>query len=1190
MEEYAEELRTPPVALIALVGCPELHQAISTHLHSDQPPINTLAMPDFGSIYSLLPPKKEKSAADSSNGPAPGIIKRDWLLKHRTRIPAVVAALFSYSQISGDPTQWLQVCTDLENLKFVTRGRNIKLVLIIVQETPMDEISEERMTALRKRAEVESKHVIAITPNTSEFTQSLNRLAIIFAELATIYYRDEGRRVRTRIERKGYGSVEINIRYYFKVSVYAEFRRDWAEALRSYEDAYHTLREMVATSTRLPATQRLVELKTIAELLHFKISTLMLHGGKVMEAVTWFRLHNTSYRRLVGSSDVAFLHWEWMSRQYLVFAELLETSAAMNQAIPALVFGVADKLLTEWEFLPAYYYQLAASYLKEKRSCLEFSFSMMETSDELNSSDDSVIPSVYMGQFARLLEQDGGLATHPLTDEEYIRFTLAEGKRFQDSFEIIALNKKSFESYSNLKVQRMASYCGFQMAMEYFSLNDLCNAKEIFDRVAALYRQEGWIDLLWEALGYLRECSKRQLSVVGFVEYSLEMAALPILYDTEYQSFKRKECGPAGPASHSQRENIHKEVFGLVMGESEIQSGGETMVLEVSRDNPILLEIDIVSPLRIVLLASIAFHEQTVKPGVPTLMTLSLLSQLPLPVEIDQLEVQFNQADCNFTIINGQAHLNSEPISGQSGIRTESSSALVLATNKWLRLTYDIKPEQSGKLECVSVLATLGPNFKICCRAESPASMNSLPLWKFEDQVETFPTKDPALAFTGQKAIQVEEPDPQVDLSLDASGPALVGERFVVSVKLVSKGHPIYSGELKINLVDVRGGGLFSPREMEVSSSMDSHHVELIGVGGSGREEESNSESDTIIKLQHSFGLLSVPPIKDGESWSCKLEIKWHRPKPIMLYVSLGYSPQGAEPAAPKVNVHKSLQIEGKTALSISHQFKLPFRRDPLLLSGIKSNDSEESALLPANETSILIVTARNCSEVPLQILSASVGSEDGDDNRGHSCTKQHGNKEFENPAFLVPGEEFKRVFSVTPEPNTLLLQMGTLYLRWRRDSGQLESSDCHPDNEVLTKHKLPDVKVELPPLVVTLECPAHAILGTPFTYFVKIRNTTQLLQEIKFTSADSQSFVMSGSHNDTVFVLPKTEHVLSYMLVPLSSGLHQLPRVLISSTRYSAGFQPSLAASAIFIYPSTPRFMINDAADHGVLEPVTSN
>jgi hypothetical protein len=153
--------------------------------------------------------------------------------------------------------------------------------------------------------------------------------------------------------------------------------------------------------------------------------------------------------------------------------------------------------------------------------------------------------------------------------------------------------------------------------------------------------------------------------------------------------------------------------------------------------------------------------------------------------------------------------------------------------------------DQSGKLECISVIAKIGTHFTICCRAESPASMEDLPLWKFEDRVETSPTKDPALAFTGQKAAQVEEPDPQVDLNLGATGPALVGESFLVPVTVISMGHAVYSGELKINLVDVRGGGLFSPREAE-PYSLDSHHVELVGISGPEGEDESQLGTDEI--------------------------------------------------------------------------------------------------------------------------------------------------------------------------------------------------------------------------------------------------------------------------------------------------------------------------------------------------------
>lgn len=114
MEEYPEELRTPPVPLITLVGCPELHSTISAHLNSDKPPINTLALPDFDKISVFA---KRKDSADLSSPPA-GILKRDWLLKHRTKIPAVAVALFSSDHVSGDPAQWLQLSTLIDHLKY----------------------------------------------------------------------------------------------------------------------------------------------------------------------------------------------------------------------------------------------------------------------------------------------------------------------------------------------------------------------------------------------------------------------------------------------------------------------------------------------------------------------------------------------------------------------------------------------------------------------------------------------------------------------------------------------------------------------------------------------------------------------------------------------------------------------------------------------------------------------------------------------------------------------------------------------------------------------------------------------------------------------------------------------------------------------------------------------------------------
>ncbi|KAL9366091.1 hypothetical protein Peur_037290 [Populus x canadensis] len=212
------------------------------------------------------------------------------------------------------------------------------------------------------------------------------------------------------------------------------------------------------------------------------------------------------------------------------------------------------------------------------------------------------------------------------------------------------------------------------------------------------------------------------------------------------------------------------------------------------------------------------------------------------------------------------------------------------------------------------------------------------------------------------------------------------------------------------------------------------------------------------------------------------------------------------------------------------------------------------------------------------------------DDGIERPCTLEHSGMDILHPAHLVRGEEFKKVFTVIPEVESSCLDLGSFSLRWRRNSEMEDLSTSAATQEwVLTKHKLPDVKAELPPLVLNLEFPPYAaVLGDPLMYSVKIRNQTRLLQEVKFSLGDAQGFVLSGSHSDTVFVLPKSEHALSFKLVPLASGPQQLPQVTVISARYSAAFQPSNASSTVFVFPSKPQFKTTDIRDNKS-EPVAA-
>lgn len=64
-----------------------------------------------------------------------------------------------------------------------------------------------------------------------------------------------------------------------QVAVYAEFRRDWAEALRFYEDAYHTLREVCLLCSSKLITNFLLSFLfgLLALFVYFLCSRLLLH-------------------------------------------------------------------------------------------------------------------------------------------------------------------------------------------------------------------------------------------------------------------------------------------------------------------------------------------------------------------------------------------------------------------------------------------------------------------------------------------------------------------------------------------------------------------------------------------------------------------------------------------------------------------------------------------------------------------------------------------------------------------------------------------------------------------------------------------------------------------------------------------------------------------------------------------------
>lgn len=1167
-----------------------------------QLPINTLALPDFTKVAVIG--GKERKAADARLPPPVGILKIDWLWKHRTRVPAALIVLLTREEVYGDPAQWAQVCTNLDTIKNIIRGRNTKLVVVVVQSTFSNgDVVEDRMLALRKRAEVDPKYLLTfVSQELSEQKRSLARVGSILAESVNTFYREEGRRIKLRLEKRTFSSIELSVRYNFKVAVYAEFRRDWVESLKSYETAYSLLQEIVTTPIELQPIQRLVELKAVAEQLHFKVSTLLLHGGKEAEAVKWFRQHMTFYKCLVGPVEGSFMHWSWVSKQFLVLGDLLQNSLAKVVTPPQTSSAVLpESPVTERELQPGYYYQVAARFILERRRSFESVSSMFDSFegepvvDVLEGPAEEVGPPLYVGQSPCLLSRGTSFDVQCPTEREFMYHAVLQERMFPHSAAAINLLKRAYEQYKLIQAGRMVYRVASEMGRVYFNARDYANAKQLFDTVAGMYRQEAWVALLWATLGFLRECARHLWLLREYIEYSLEMASLPTSLNSDgsrpdFEAVFGPEVGPAGPLCHMQREQVFKEVIGLLHGKHSVLPAreGETG-LTVEKSDSVSLNIDVASPLRAVLAVCVAFHEQMVKPGMTTFLTLSLLTHLPQTLELEELELHFNQLACNVVLQSSKRDSVQEETIHD---RIKGGFDLHLEPNKWKRFSIDIIPGHSGKLECVMVTARLVKSAVISCQVESPASRDEVLFWKFEPQLEILPMKDSSLSCFGQKTIQVEEPDPLIDLNLESFGPGLEGELFPIGITVKSKGHAVHVGEVKISIVESTTMSIISSPTTP-SSSEETCLVELFTTDSICQEDVQG-----IQNIKKCSGILAVPVITADKSWSTQVYLKWKKAKPVSLFVSFGYQTETvASEANPPYQyfVRKGLQLDCEEPFTLRHRYMAPFRRDALLLGSLSkgSGSGKETSCIPVNESSALVLIVRNSSSVKLELVSIIVDEANSRLCSISAMSSLYGKPDCPNlldsgrqlarqstyfstesgkvrSIVLMPGEAFTKLFCVRPTKTRPSMDIGTVCVKWRRwmdESESVLSSDALTivDTDIL----LPAVQVEKPPLLITFHCPPHAILGVPFTVSMSLENLTPLFQEVKYSIVDSPCFILSGAHSDSVHILPYAKDIISYKLVSIASGQQQLPQLNLTAARYNAGFQQSLAGTQLFIFPS---------------------
>uniref|UniRef100_A0A5F8G8L2 Trafficking protein particle complex subunit 11 n=1 Tax=Monodelphis domestica TaxID=13616 RepID=A0A5F8G8L2_MONDO len=355
--DFPVELCCRPMAFVTLTGLDVVYNAVHravwdafcANRRADRVPISFKVLPGDHEY-----PKCRTKRTSYEWYIPKGILKTGWMNKHLNLVPALVVVFY---ELDWDEPQWKEkqseCATRVEIVRQSLQGRNTKVAVVLIQKkTPLppgeDVIASERAAALCNACELSGKSLFVL-PHTDHLVGYIIRLENAFYEHAQTYYYTEIRRVKSHKEFLNKTTHQLLfVRHQFKIAFFSELKQDTQNALKNYRTAYNLVHELRAHETNM------LEIKTMAGFINYKICRLCFQHNTPLDAIAQFRKHIDLCKKKVGSSELAFEHAAWMSKQFQAFGDLFD------EAIKLGLTAIQTQN-------PGFYYQQAAYYSQERK-------------------------------------------------------------------------------------------------------------------------------------------------------------------------------------------------------------------------------------------------------------------------------------------------------------------------------------------------------------------------------------------------------------------------------------------------------------------------------------------------------------------------------------------------------------------------------------------------------------------------------------------------------------------------------------------------------------------------------------------------------------------------------------------------------------------------------------------------------
>ena len=131
--------------------------------------------------------------------PLAGVLRADWLTKHRQHRPALAVVFFQRDAVVSGATH-AALCAQLEAARAAVRRRGASLLVVLVSDAPGAPLPEEKLASLLRHGALDARFVVQLAAVDGVVQAAgLRRLAVMLQETAVGFYRVEGARAAAKL-------------------------------------------------------------------------------------------------------------------------------------------------------------------------------------------------------------------------------------------------------------------------------------------------------------------------------------------------------------------------------------------------------------------------------------------------------------------------------------------------------------------------------------------------------------------------------------------------------------------------------------------------------------------------------------------------------------------------------------------------------------------------------------------------------------------------------------------------------------------------------------------------------------------------------------------------------------------------------------------------------------------------------